>query len=237
MVTISVRTDIKDATKYLHGVARKAIPIATAKALTFTAEKAQQEVTRLIPEVFSNPTPFTRNSIRKTTATVSRPEAAVLLKDISLARPHYLLPQIYGGRRPLKRAEKRLGGYWVPGKDAKRNQYGNLTQGTWSKILADVGRLGLFTGDAANTKRKSLGGKKNIQYFMRRSEKTGRRIIYRVFAGKRIIPWLVEIGPPHYGVRLPFERIVRNVASQRFDGIFEKQLRRELVKLGFNSVV
>jgi len=36
---IDVRADVKEATRYLSRVQKRAVPIATAKALTFTAEQ------------------------------------------------------------------------------------------------------------------------------------------------------------------------------------------------------
>ena len=228
MVSITV-TGLKQIRRRLHA-GQNAIPLASAKALTFTAERAQKRVTQFIPQVFSNPTPFTRRSIRKTSARPSRLEAQVFFKDISLTREHYLAPQVRGGSRPQKPAEKRLGGYWVPGKEARRNKYGNLTQGTWSKILADVGRFGLRTGDAANTLTRRQGGTKRILFFMRR-HKNGKRIIYKK-VGKRIVPWLIEVTRPRYRRRLPFSRIVTTVMTQQYGRLFDKAMQRELAKAG-----
>lgn len=207
-------------------LSHEAIPRASAKALTFTAERAQKQVTKFIPQVFDNPTPFTRRAIRKTFAKVRKLSADVFLKEQKHTNSHYLSPQIHGGGRPQKRAEKRLGGYWVPGENAKRNRYGNLTAGTWSKILADVGRFGLRTGDASNTLARRQGGTKRILYFMRR-HKNGKRVIYKRLR-KKIVPWLVEVRRPHYRRRLPFPKIVSTVMRQQFGRLFDKALTREM---------
>jgi len=210
---------------------------ATAKALTFTAERAQRRVTKIIPRVFDKPTPFTRKSVRKTTANVLARgplSSNVYFKDIRandlFGEMHYLQPQVAGGTRVQKRAEKRLGGYWVPGKDARLNKYGNLTRGTWNKALADIGKYGQFTGDAANTLTKAQGGTKRILYFLRR-HKNGRRVIYKKVR-KRIIPWMVEVSRPQYRVRLRFRKIVTKVAAKEYGPLFDKAMQRELAKAG-----
>jgi len=195
---------------------------ATAKALTFTAERAQRRVTKIIPRVFDKPTPFTRKSVRKTTANVLARgplSSNVYFKDIRandlFGEMHYL---------------QRLGGYWVPGKDARLNKYGNLTRGTWNKALADIGKYGQFTGDAANTLTKAQGGTKRILYFLRR-HKNGRRVIYKKVR-KRIIPWMVEVSRPQYRVRLRFRKIVTKVAAKEYGPLFDKAMQRELAKAG-----
>lgn len=207
--------------------AQQALPIATAKALTFTAERAQNKATKMIPQVFNQPTPFTRRAVRKTSATPRRLYSEVLIKDLSATRQHYLLPQIRGGKRPQGRAEKRLGGYWVPGREARRNRYGNLTKGTWSKILADLQLFGLRTGDAANTLTRRQGGKKRILYFMRRHS-NGKRVIYKKLGKKRIVPWLIEVSEPRYHVRFPFPKVVSVTMRAEYPAIFDRVLTREV---------
>lgn len=220
-------SDIVKVRRKTRAVA-SSIDIASAKALTFTAERAQKRVTQFIPQVFDNPTPFTRRSVRKTTATISRLSADVFFKDLTASRPHYLAPQVYGGARPQKPFEKRLGGYWVPGRDAKRNRYGNLTAGTWSKILADLQMYGARLGDPENTLTKAQGGKKKIRFFMRR-HRNGKRIIFKK-VGKRTIPWLVEVSPPTYKKRLPFFKIVGVVMRQQYPVLYDRALQREVAR-------
>ena len=226
-VEIDVRADVKEATRYLNGIQKRAVPIATAKALTFTAERAQKAVTRLIPQVFSNPTPFTRRAIRKETASPNNLHAAVLIKDLSLTQDHYLVVQTdlrTSGRRPKKRHEKRLlGGYWIIGKNAKTNRYGNLTRGTYSKMLADVGGFSQRTGDAANTSRKRK------LYFIIGNKP--RRIIMKRVNKSTVTPWLVEVsGAPSYGRRLPMNRVTQNMVRTQFRRLFDKAIAREVAR-------
>lgn len=199
---------------------------ASAKALTFTAERAQRKTTKFIPQVFNQPTPFTRKSVRKTSASPHKLESNVFFKDISPTRRHYLEPQVAGGFRPQKAAEKRFGGYWVPGRDAKLNKYGNLTKGTWSKAIADL----QLANSTRNTRTKAQGGTKRILYFMRK-HKSGKRIIYKKVRGG-IVPWMVEVSRPRYRRRLRFHKIVRNVMAKEYAPLFDKAMQRELAKAG-----
>jgi hypothetical protein len=90
---------------------------------------------------FDKPTPFTIRSFAVKFATPSNPVAEVGLKEYRTktggVRPHYLLPQVQGGGRPLKLSEQRLGGYYVPGAAAKLNPYGNIAE--LQKILSALG--------------------------------------------------------------------------------------------------
>ena len=72
-------------------------------------------------EVFDRPTPYTLNSV------YTRLNSSDMSVDIGLkewagkggAAADYLKPQIYGGSRPMKRSERHLGSYYVPGPGAR----------------------------------------------------------------------------------------------------------------------
>lgn len=229
VVEISVRDNVREAGRYLDRVRKQAVTRAAAKAITFTAERGQKDTEALIPQVFSNPTPFTRRAIRKTTARPSQLEAMVYIKDLSLTRDHYLVVHTTGGGRQQKPSERRLGWYWVTSKYAETNRYGNLTRGTMSKILADVGALNQYAGDAQNTKGKRQGGRGKT-YFMQRMP-DGRRIVFKR-VGRTAVPWLVEVlKRPSYRVRLPLERTVVASVNRNFVPLFNQQLARELEKV------
>ena len=223
--SISIEDNLKQVQRQLTRLERQSIPIATAKALTFTAERAQKALADTTRQVFKRPSRFTQNAFRKRSATVRNLESQVFLKDISAFRDHYLQVHIDGGRRPMRRSEKRLGFYFALSKSAARS---SLTRGVISKILADVGEFGRYAGDAANTKIKAAGGKKRIKYFIRGNP--GRRIVYEKFGrgGKQIRPILVEIREPRYRKRLPFDTIVRAQVRLHFNRLFTKQLAREV---------
>lgn len=210
---IDVRVDVKQATKYLSRVQRRVIPIATAKALTFTAERAQKAVTALIPQVFSKPTPFVRRSIRFIPASVRKLQSSVYIPNPSVEKVLLVQSDLRTtARRPKKATEiKLLGSYWVIGKQARKNVFGNLTRATYRKILSDV-------RNGPTTKRG---------YFMI-GEKPRRLIMKRV-SRIRSVPWLVEVDrPPVYGRRLPMNRVTQRTVKTQFPRLFDKAVAREL---------
>ena len=236
-ISIDVRTDIKSATKRLTRIQKSVVPLATAKALTFTAEKVQKHQTQLIPKIFSNPTKTTRNAVRKTSATPKKLEASVFIKDVR-GEHKWLLHHIEGGPRPQKGSERaagrgRLAPWTAAGKDAKRNRYGNIPRATYAKMFADAQLAGLYSGDYASTTPKRRGGIKKIKYFAGVT-RSGKRAIYQRVGGKKskkIIPVLVEIKKPTYRKRWPFFKVGIKMSRRLFPGLFRKSLTRELARL------
>ena len=231
---IDVRSDIKEVTRYLNRVQRKVVPLATAKALTFTAERLQKHHTKLIPQIFSNPTKTTRNAVFKTSATPNRLTSSVFVKDVR-GELNWLLHHIEGGPRKQKGSERRtrLGLWTAAGKNAPRNKFGNIPRATYAKMFADAQLAGGFTGDYANTKTKRAGGTKAIKFFAGRT-RSGKRAIYKKVGGKRnprIIPMLVEVRKPRYRKRWPFNKINNSMSKRLFPELFRKQLNRELAKI------
>jgi hypothetical protein len=228
---ISVRTNIKAVRKNLNIVEKQVFPIATAKALTFTAERAQKAVSKQIPQVFSNPTPKTRKSVFKSTATLKKPTASVFLKDVR-GEYRWLQHHIDGGARPQKGSERRnrLAPWTAAGKNMTRNQYGNITRGRYAKMFADSQLTGQFSGDYSSTKTKAKGGTKKISYFKTKT-RTGKSMIMWKKNKSTIIPALVETSKPTYRKRWPFYRTVRSVTKRKFPIQLRKSINREVRKL------
>lgn len=117
-LTISVKADIKAATRFLDSLQRQQMPFAIARALTRTAQDAQKEATRQLETKLDRPTPFTKRAIAYDRATKQRLVATVLVKPIQAA---YLKWLIEGGTRPTQGT-----GTGIPTKAARLNQYGNI---------------------------------------------------------------------------------------------------------------
>jgi hypothetical protein len=134
-ITLKV-TGISELKRKLTDIQARHLPFATARALTLTARSASEAGRKEIPQVFKSPTPYTQNSIAFTPATKQSLTARVFVKDrvskggASPAR--YLLPEVRGGDRSLKRFEKALKSagvmppnlFAVPGGAASIDQYG-----------------------------------------------------------------------------------------------------------------
>lgn len=99
---------------------------------------AKPAVQEEMKRVFDKPTPYTLNSI------YTKLNTADMSVDIGLKEwggkgtpaAEYLKPQVFGGGRPMKRSEKYLGSYYVPGAGARLNQYGNMTGAAITQILS-----------------------------------------------------------------------------------------------------
>jgi hypothetical protein len=88
----------------LRSLVGERVPLVVAKALTFTAQRAQAEIQSLMPKVFdggATQSPF--NSTRVESASVANLVARVAVKDLSSNHgtlpEDYLLPQVQGGCR------------------------------------------------------------------------------------------------------------------------------------------
>jgi hypothetical protein len=174
VLKIDVRFVAKDALKALED-AQSQVPYALARAMTATAKEVRQAQYDAMRRVFNSPTPFTLRSLYLKAATKQRQEAVTWLKDGFGTQAHYLMPQIHGGNRVLKRFEQRLvmHGYMqpnqraVPGAGAKLDAYGNMSRGQIIQVLSQL-RTAVVQGDfsnASNSKR-SRAKRAAITYFV-----------------------------------------------------------------------
>ena len=240
MFTLSVTSNVKQALQRLSAT-RVNIPLATAKALTFTARDVQAAEKTEMSRVFDRPTPFTFNSLYMRGATPSTLEARVYFKDLRASsknqgRPeqHYLEPQVYGGTRSAKLFEiyLRKAGvlpasmYAMPGRGAKLDAYGNMARGQITQILS-----------ALNAAEHSSG------YFANRSKRLGARankVTARIFAGRphpgmplgvwmrdgaKLRSLLVFTRAPHYKVRLKFYDLANAIGARELPAHLDRAMR------------
>jgi hypothetical protein len=147
MLTINVRSNIKQFEKKLSGLAWKQLPFATAQALTTIAKKAADAEKANESKVLDRPRPFTQNSIRVAGATKLSQSARVFMMDIAA---RYLEPYEFGGRNRLN------GKALLKPVDAVKDldQYGNLPRNFMRSLK---GRKDIFIG-TVRTKRGSVSG-------------------------------------------------------------------------------
>lgn len=180
MIKIEARINITQVMKSFS-VADSQLDYAIARALTKTGQRVKAAEDAEIVRVFDNPNPYTRRAVYLRPATKTRLQAVVWLRWGS-TNDHYLLPQIEGGARPMKRFEYRLKmhGYMasderaVPGQAAQLDSYGNISRGQINKILSQL-KTRVNVGDysnASNSKR-SMRKRVTVQYFA--SKGTGSR--------------------------------------------------------------
>jgi len=173
---ISMKADIKQATRKLRGAQRKQIPFATAKALTDTAWDVAKEEKRQLPMKLDRPTPFTQKAFGVKRATKRSLVATVFIKPIQAA---YLGLQIRGGvRKPKSRA------FPVP-VNQRLNKYGNMTRGKIAKLLAKPDHFsGTINGVGGIYQRQKKGGVKLIIAWEDQAHYRPRFPFYKIGKGK-----------------------------------------------------
>lgn len=243
MLNINVKAEFGEALKALADCESQ-VAYATARALNATAENLQETLRSEMKAVFKGgPTPYTLNSLFLRRATKSRLEAVVWLKTRN--RPeHYLLPQIQGGGRPMKRFEERLQAMGlmrldqraVPASDVKLDGYGNMTKGQISQIMSHL-RADSAKGvaQAVGYGKRSKSKRTSVEYFVSRGRSSQRYgyagrskgamysqhlpagvyVRYRTPWGSAVKPVLIFVSATRYSKRFDFFGIAERVVGSR----------------------
>lgn len=225
MMALSVYTDIEQAIKKLDSISGRQLPFILARGLTMTGQQVKTAERETIRTVFNRPTPFTVNSPMLKPATKYNLEAIVWLKDFApkgTAGLDYLMPQIIGGARKVKRFERQMRNYGllppgmfvVPGAGAKLDQYGNIPGSKYVQILSAVGA----SSDSYQnrTSRSALRNKKQSRYFVVKQKRGRLRPgVYEIVGDRpRII--LAFVKQPAYEAIYPFFEVAKKVARENF---------------------
>jgi hypothetical protein len=211
------------------------IPKAVSQSINFTAERVQVDLRDSMRLVFDSPKPATLNSAGKIAATSVRLFAQVALKDKAGAgssaksASEYLSPQIGGGPRSIKGLEKRLRAYgfiggndfMLPGKDAPRDKYGNITGGQIYKALLNVGAAATYS--AGGTKRSEQAKPK---YFWL----GGKGIYYR--QGKALREFMMRSRPPSYKPIFDFVGVATASTEKHLPEQIQRSIDRVLRNAG-----
>ena len=173
MLTMNIRFDAGQVAK-AFGELQQEHPNVMAQAINDTTREVRDAQVAAIRASFDNPTAFTLRALRTTFATRSKLQAMVWLKD-GTSRAHYLIPQIEGGKRPLKRFEEilvqaglmRKNERAVPGAGAKLDAYGNMGRGQIVQILSQLQAFNLAGSDAnATGSKRSKAKRSKVEYFV-----------------------------------------------------------------------
>lgn len=140
---------------------------ATSQAINKTAWDVRDALKKEMPVAFNQdgkpPTPFTVNSLKVLTSKTS--DLTVDINFKGKPSDHYLRPEVFGGNRPMKMFEKRIGSYLIPGKEAPLDRYGNVTGGQIMRMLSVLGmaRMGQNqTVASGKRKMRTLAGVKEF---------------------------------------------------------------------------
>lgn len=151
MITISIKHDLSNITRYLNDIQRKQVPYATARALTKTVQGAKAEAERRIAQRLDRPTRYATNAMYIKPATKTKLEAMVYVKDSGMTQKSGMKSQadvlghlFDGGKRKHKNFEGALlhrgymsrGEIAVPGAACPLDGYGNIPASFIVKLLA-----------------------------------------------------------------------------------------------------
>jgi hypothetical protein len=165
-------------------------------------------------------------------------------QSIGTPAQKYLLPQIKGGPRPAKgfevllRSSGKIGRneFIVPG-NIKLDQYGNISQGTITKVLSDLGSLSdplsNRPGTSARVAAESRWGgpptpAKRSKYFVATIK--GLKAIWQRVGKREIKPIMLIVGQPMYIQRYSFIRVGQRVFSARWRQELELAVREGYAK-------
>jgi hypothetical protein len=241
MIEIELRADLLPLLNRLQNFQRQ-IPFVIASALTKTAVKVKPEIRKEMQRVFDRPTPFTLNSIfvKPANKKDENPTARVWIKDSQSAAldtrqftggtpaAEYLLPQIIGGTRQLKRFELRLaragllppGMFVVPSKGAKLDRYGNADLGQLVAILSKLGTISEAIASKSNQRKRNLKYSQ-AKYFVSRGDRGLKRGIFQRLGRGKVTAVYLFVDRVTYRRIFEFDRVARDVALQLLPGEFE----------------
>jgi len=160
---IKIKIETTKVIGMLNGATRQ-LPYAISLGLNKTAQDVKAAEINEMKQALDRPTPFTLNSLKLTPAKKTNLTASVWFKDPPKLgqKDHYLLPQVNGGKRPLKPWEVNMGKHYImPGKYTQLDQYGNLGRGQITKLRSLYGKTDV-AGFDSTTKAKG----KRSQFFI-----------------------------------------------------------------------
>ncbi len=232
---INLQHDLDRLAAQLKGSAKQA-RFAVALGLTRTAVAVKDAELAELKRSIDRPTPYTLKSLYLTKATPAKLEAKVWLKDdlagSGTPATKYLLPQIEGGARSVKRFEKALqlaghmpAGYQcVPARGAILDSYGNPSRGQIIQILSQL-RITLTAGYTRNMSfdaRKQIAAQRRAggRYFVIKTSKGGKSpgVYQREFMGRNVTAVYLFKRATSYRQRFDFWGVGRATVERELQG-------------------
>jgi hypothetical protein len=237
---------------------------ALATALTRTAVETKAVLTDRLARDLDRPTPYTLRSLYTKPARADALQAEVYFKDdlagSGTPATKYLLPQVEGGARHVKRFERALqaagampaGWHAVPGAAARLDAYGNVSKGQITQILSQVGTeltagynrtLTRGKEKADRTKQRRAYGRAGGQFVaIPRQQGRLKPGIYiaeaRDFGAKlglgrtgKLRPVFLFVKSTQYRARFDFQGIAQRTAEQRLGPNVERAVGEQLARM------
>lgn len=212
-------------------------PAIMRKAMTFalddTAEIMKQRQIEEMRRVFNNPRPYTLNAlfVRKARGEQSL-SAGIAFREFGVKGTpayKYLMPHIKGGPRRQKRHERALqasgvlpaGSWTAQGSRYPKDQYGDITGGAYTRMLAELDSLPEMTGGRKQfqKKRKDVSSRFRVFFFKGASFPSG---IVEDRGGQTIV-MLKFTKQPNYTIRYDFYGLAERTAREQFPIQLERQ--------------
>lgn len=243
---ISVKHDFDRVGASITADLKRRLPLAAAKALTFTAERVRTAEIAEMRKVFDRPTTFTLNALRLKSATPQNLEAVVWVKDeAGKGTPaiNFLGPHIFGGIRRHKRMESALRSagiltrseYAVPGAAVKLDRFGNVRAGEVVRILSQlrIQRSAGFESRMSRGAGKARAVARAGGQYVVASPGRGRhpRGIWKRLKRGGIEPIFIFVRGVRYRKRFDFFGVANRVARAEFPALFRRAVEREASKV------
>lgn len=266
-MNIEVRVDgIKELISVYTDLEKRQVPYALARALTQTAKDVKEaELKQLATSIRGGATSWTKRGLFTKSATKNKQVAEVGFKDdnnpdaglYSTPAAKYMIHQVEGGQRQLKRFESALrwrgilpaGMYITPGAACMRDSYGNIPHGIIQQILSYFEASERWAGHTSNITaqgrlklKKGTKKKIGIDYIVSHGPgtPTGRSYTapqhlppgiykreYHAF-GTRIRPMMMFVRQPSYQKRFPFYETAQKTINQTFRKNFTEAMNEAI---------
>ncbi len=188
-----------------------------------TSQDARKDLVEEIKVIFDRPTPFIVRGVRvlynrnDISSDIGFENFPIGKSPADIIRPH-----VEGGIRPMKRSEKYLRSYWVPGGGARLDKYGNISAGQVTQVLSSLGRLPEVGYTANITGRSRKRNTKPRNYFVVGPGNKGLHPgVWERLSNQRVRPILIFVGAPQYYKRLKFHDIVKRSIQKNVHGRFD----------------
>jgi hypothetical protein len=235
-----IRSNAADVSRWLSDAEKAQVPFATVYAMTLTARDVREVEIGTMQRVFDRPTPYALYALRVQPATRASMVASVEYKEFGgTPAKRFLNPEVHGGERSQKASERLLlplmrgYRYWVPGRGAELNGYGNVSGAVVRRILSQVKASSDPLSNASNSAR-SKRKRKNDAFFV---PKTGSKLRAGVWQrkGGGIKPVLIFVNRASYRKRFPFYETAGGVVADRFKVNFERALQSAMATSSYKG--
>lgn len=253
-MNLALKTNLEEFFGELSAKVRATIPVATAIAMTLTAQDVVAAEVAEMEAVFDRPTPYTIGSVRYTPAQRTNLTASVFINDQFVGNGghpagEYLIPEIDGGLRVEKRSEWALhtlgllrdDQYIVPGAGAPLDQYSNLTGGFMQQVLSAIGASESTGGRTSNRPTGTLNARqartraKQATYFVANRHIPQTQHLHPGIWQKvndHLVPIIMFVQRPQYGAVLEFERVANEATELNFENHLREQLAISIERVG-----